>query len=687
MCPSHGSTSHDAAPSSGARSADYGTRPAPEVPPPPPSSMREAATETRSTFEVLCGLRAGGAITAVVAAARAMSQASRNPGMLEAAADVLIPGLALLMPVAILVWVCYTRLVGVRPRHHRTRVVTLLVLLLVIVPAFTMTVLLGRLWLQQSGEIGMNYPTLFPLTITAAGLALTVTADVLLRLTRQRHPAAPRPLQRRLRPTPTALAAAVLTLVIAASTVIVPYLSFPDRARSVWLTAVRPVTVPDTIDDDVAWQRVFDETEPVRGVVAGAFTPMVITDHGVLGLDPNSGYTDWIQTRAASTIAIGDCDSDQREASCYAALSPNRAHLVIAYGAGPTRTLLVGIDTATGRIAFEHMHHHSNPDWSGTENHLQITDHVLMVDDDVLSLTDGSLLTTVPETRLPVCEDDWGCAISGWEPASFFQGGHSTLILGTYCPSDREGWCELTLAPDDDPTAITTVDGIVPAGRHGGPVVVDGWTVRYHAPDTVYQKLADQSQDTAETTVHPLDAVNLDALSGATPTSVVPLGDFTAPVQNHAARTLRVQAGSSADSTDAVFDPATGQVSAVQALTERASGRGYLDILTTRRSGSTSSPDDVGFDIVAPDGATAVHLDRDAIEGHTAVSAADQRYLDDGYLVPAPGIIALACSRSATAEDPDGSARVSFGSGSSGNSETVVIGLSNRPAAPMGRPA
>ncbi len=650
--------------------------------------MREAATETRTaTTEVLRGLRAGGAITAVVAAARAMSQASHNPGMLEAAIDGLVPTLVLLTPVALSAWAYYAHLIRVRPRPQRTRAATLLVLLLTVIPAFVVTVLFGRLWLQQSGAIRMNYPALLPLTVTAAGLALMVATDVPLRLLRRRHPTGHRSVLRRLCPTPTALAATAVTLAIAVTEFLVPGVSFPDRARSVWLTAVRPVTVPDTLDDDVAWQRVFEETEPVLGVIAGTFSPLVITDHGVLGLDPNSGYTDWIQTRPASTIRIGNCDGGQREASCYAALSPDRTHLVIAYGAGPTRTLFVGIDTATGNIAFEHMHHHSNRYWSGNDNRLQITDHVLMVDDDVLSLTDGSVLATVPDTRFPTCEDDWGCATSGWEPASFFQGGHSTLILGTYCPSDREGWCELTLAPDDNPTAITTVVGVVPAGSQAGPVVVDGWTVRYRDPAAVYTELAEQDRDAVKAVTHPLDAVSLDALSGAAPTPAVPLGDLTTPMRNHAARTLRVQAGSSPGSADVVFEPATGKAYTVQELIERASGRGYLDALTTTRSDAASSPQGMGLDVVASDGTVAVHLDREDMEGDAAVSTADQRYLDDGYLVPAPGIIALVCSRSAAAADPDGSAQTASGAGSSEGTETVVVGLSNRPAATMSRPA
>ncbi|MDO4899714.1 hypothetical protein [Actinomyces sp.] len=695
MCPSADSADPadaDVAPSASldSRSADDDTRPDrdPEFPPPPASPIHEAITETRTVTDLLRGLRAGGLITAIGAGVQAMSQESRNPGMLEAASGGLTPMLALLTPVAVLVWVHYARLVAVHPRHDRTRAATLLVLLLAVVPAFAVTVLFGRLWLRQSGAIGMDYPVLFPLTITAAGLALTIAADVLLRLARKQHPAGRQKLRRRLRLTPTALAAAAITLLIAASTLTLPSLSFPVRARSVWLTAVRPVAVPDTVDDDVAWQRVFEETEPVLGVIAGTFSPLVITDHGVLGLDPNSGYTDWIQTRPASTIKIGDCDGGQQEASCYAALSPNRAHLVIAYDAGPTRTLFVGIDTATGRIAFEHMRHHSNHDWSGRENRLQITDHVLMVDDEVLSLADGSVLATaVPEARFPVCEDDWGCATSGWEPASFFQGGHSTLIVGAYCPSDRRGWCELALAPDVNPTAITIVGGVVPAGSQASPVVVDGWTVRYRDPDAVKTELVEQATGAAEAVTHPLDAVSLDSLSGAAPTPVVPLGNLAAPVREHATRTLRVQAGSSAGSADVVFEPATGKAGTVQELSERASGRGYLDALATRRSGSTSSPEEVGFDVVAPDGTVAVHLDPEDIEGYTAVSAADQRYLNDGYLAPAPGIIALVCSRSAAAEGPDGSARASSGAGNSGSTETVVVGLSNRPAATMSRPA
>ncbi|PHP52780.1 hypothetical protein [Actinomyces ruminis] len=90
---------------------------------------------------------------------------------------------------ALLAWAYYAHLIRALPRDHRLRAATLLVLLLTVIPAFVVAGLFGRLWLRQSGAIGMDYPALFPLTVTAAGIALMVAADVPLRLLRRRRPA------------------------------------------------------------------------------------------------------------------------------------------------------------------------------------------------------------------------------------------------------------------------------------------------------------------------------------------------------------------------------------------------------------------------------------------------------------------------------------------------------------------
>ncbi|WP_143233334.1 hypothetical protein [Actinomyces ruminis] len=58
-----------------------------ELPPPPTPGPGFPAVAARGTAEFLRGLRAGGLITAIGAGARAMSQASHNPGMLETAID------------------------------------------------------------------------------------------------------------------------------------------------------------------------------------------------------------------------------------------------------------------------------------------------------------------------------------------------------------------------------------------------------------------------------------------------------------------------------------------------------------------------------------------------------------------------------------------------------------------------
>ncbi|SDN41277.1 hypothetical protein SAMN05216355_103109 [Actinomyces ruminicola] len=655
--------------SSGSRSAAD-----PAFAPPPPSPVRETADKSRAVAEFLRGLRVGGALLALGGIVWAAYQVSINPGMVEIAVDQMLPMLTLFALVALVAWACYAGLIGgLRARRRRVVSVTLLAILLAALPTFIAAFRFGALWRSQSRAIGMDYPGLFPLAIAAAGLAVTVTADIFVRLLRRPRPDVRLPLRRRLRPTPTALVATAVVLVLATSAVMVPALSFPSR--SVWLTAVRPVSVPETLDDDVAWQRVFAADEPVRGVIAGSFTPIVVTDHGVLGLDPNSGYTDWVHTRPAETIALGDCADGPKGASCHAALSPNRAHLVIAYDAGPTRTLFVGIDTATGRVAFEHMHQYTYPPQADQRARVQITDHVVMIDQDILSLEDGSVLATAPRVRFPACAGDADCATSKPVFASFFQGGHSTLILGAHCPSDRSGWCELTLVPDDDLTAITTVGGFVPAANGSGPVVVDGWSVRYRNPDAAYQELEESGADSK---TRSLEAVSLDALSGAVAGPAVALGDLTAPVDDDGTRTLRLQG----PSTDVVFDPATGQVGTVQELTEQAYGFGYLDTLTASCSGDAVTEDGRDLEVLRADNTTAVRLSYADIQDSDNASSAAPRYRDDGYLVPAPGIIALVCSRSASTGGAGASAPAD-----SGGAETVIIGLSNRPAAHMDRPA
>ncbi|WP_103061515.1 hypothetical protein [Actinomyces qiguomingii] len=613
---------------------------------------------------ILRGLRAGGLLAAVMAAAWAWWQARQNPGMLGPHSNGLDPLLLsfILLLTAATVWTFYAYIVepADSPRPRRT---LLLAALLVLIPSTIAVVLLGRYWWQRSQTIGLPYPVLSQLAIASAGIGVALTAGLLLHLERDSRTPSKQPLRRRLRPSRTTTAVAVLTIAAATTALTLPGLTFP--ARSVEVSGLRPASVPNALGEQILWQRAFDnnESDSLRYVVSGTTGPIAITDHGAQGLDPQTGETTWSYTRPASTFSL--CGYKHDSGACYAALSPNRAHMVLAYHAGFGRTLFVGINTTTGHADFEYMHH-SPADTDPAQYRRQITDHVFVSGPEIISLADGSQLATLPEVTMPSCDGHSFCFTSPvLHDPSNLQGGHSTLILGAYCPNTlpmgpESIWCEMVVAPDDDLTAITTVNGILPTDNNG-PVVANGWTVRLHDPDAANQEISEQLGTSHS---RPVDAVSLDALSGADNTAPIPLGDLIQPLNNNGSCTLTVQGASS---TEVVFDPATGQVNTTQELTERAYGPGYLNTLTVEEPREISEQPDgsisveyTGIDIHNADNKIAMHLDH----ADLAAAGGTLAYYHDGYLVPAPGVVALVYDR-AVVDDNNGTS----------NHQTVVVGL------------
>ncbi|WP_143233333.1 hypothetical protein [Actinomyces ruminis] len=667
---------------------------------PMPGSRSPRRNQTRRA-DILRGLRAGGLLAAAIAGIWAGWQARRNPGVLGPHSSSLDP-LSLsfiLLLVAATVWAFYACIVepADSPRPRRT---LLLAAMLVLVPTTIAVVLIGRYWWQRSQAIGLPYPVLSQLAVASAGIGATVTASLLLHLERGSLTPSKQPLLRHLRPTRTTTAVAVLTITVATTALALPANTFQPQSTQVTATEAEPI--PETLGNQGIWWHTFDhnDSDSLKGVVAGATGPIVITEHGAQGLDPHTGETTWSYTRPAEIQPFegGKCRASDTVAGCSVGLSPDRTHLVLGYGTGGEATLLVVLDTTTGAVAFEHMHAIDDVDrtWRSWGTHIQVTDHVLAAGEEVLSLTDGSLVASLPEVDIAACDNDSMCYSYGgdepsyqseWVFSSFFQGGHSTLILGAYCPhtdplTSSAVWCDVTLAPDNDLTAVTTVGGILPE-FDSGPVVVDGWTVRYDDPEATYQDVGERPKDFIDT--HPVDAVSLDALSGAGDAAPVPLGDLIYPEQVRASRTLKVLGISP---TVVIFDPITGQVNDLQKLTEQRSGLGYLDDLKIRQPleygnvearleyirehGLEESPEELGYkdwkDLEARnhDYSAIQQLNYEDITDPADIAAADGTlaYYHDGYLVPAPGVITLVHDR-AVVDDNDGTS----------NHQTVVVGL------------
>ncbi len=450
-------------------------------------------------------------------------------------------------------------------------------------------------------------------------------------------------------------------------------------AVSVTAPAGMAADIPAALGQQVRWRHVIDnndaEIHPVWGVMAGASGPIVVTGHGAMGLDPETGETTWSYRDPEATVSVtGYGVVSAQRAHGQAVLSPDGTRLVLGLsaGTGSFATRLVGLDTGTGEVLFDHeVTGYAIVTERAVDLHIQVTDHVVMAEREVISLEDGSVLSTLPPDPAVVdgerqcLRTDVGSCESFW-PGS--QGGHSTLILDSTCWSPgptATSWCELTLAPDDDPTASRRVGGFVPIDRATGdaegqsnvagenldgvypvltPPVLDGWAIRYSDANSAYAAMRDEDADPLSL---PLEAVSLDALVSTDDVAPVPLGSSGRTVRDYGARTLAV-VGADGNSGDAVvFDPATRQVQDVDQAIEQATGAIYLDALAVTRSGSD-------LDITRPDGSVALHLaEYEARIEHTAA-----------YLVPAPGVIVAVERHRTTTED-----------GKTDESEVVIFGV------------
>ena len=116
------------------------------------------------------------------------------------------------------------------------------------------------------------------------------------------------------------------------------------------------------------------------------------------------------------------------------------------------------LDTVSGSPVMEHL---------SEGGRLQLTDDAVLDGRSAYSLKDGSLMWTLPE------EDDYPRPDHYTGPA-----GHSSFVLEMSDPSQDEGagavTTTLTVAPESDPAAARTVDGVL-ATVHYHLVLSNGW--------------------------------------------------------------------------------------------------------------------------------------------------------------------------------------------------------------------
>ena len=286
-------------------------------------------------------------------------------------------------------------------------------------------------------------------------------------------------------------------------------------------------TRPRAAAGELAWTRL---VEKPLDVVAGEAGPVVVQSGAVRGLDPATGAVRWSYERPGAEFtyfAWSDSFFDSR----YLITSPNGRYAALRVYVDWRSTLVVVLDTRTGRVTAEH---------TGSDNSsLQLTDTVALDGARAFSLTDGHDLWTLPELG---GKDEQQIDLGYTGPA-----GHSTFIRDATSTQSQfisgsssrlaepVPWGSLILVPDADPTATTRIDHVLtdPTSRYEQRfVVIDGWTAQLtedgaraaEASPAVTDKPATATRTDADPVVlgWQAQAVSLDALVGSAPDDADP---------------------------------------------------------------------------------------------------------------------------------------------------------------------
>ena len=322
----------------------------------------------------------------------------------------------------------------------------------------------ARRWDTIARATGIGVTELLLIALMVIGLALAAAAGALSNALHTAHGDDPSP-GGRWRPARWAAIAAptlAAVLVLAGSAAVVQLRS-PEDAPAIQRTAVGLPANPTSFSPEPAWSRDIAE---LTDVVAGAAGPLILTPDGLQGLDPADGSPTWTFRRENITLACPEEDAEKPVVGDRPCLitSPDRSYAALrllgpgAFLKGAPEYQTVVLDTVSGSPVMEHL---------SEGGRLQLTDDAVLDGRSAYSLKDGSLMWTLPE------EDDYPRPDHYTGPA-----GHSSFVLELSDPSQDEGsgavTTTLTVAPESDPAAARTVDGVL-ATVHYHLVLSNGW--------------------------------------------------------------------------------------------------------------------------------------------------------------------------------------------------------------------
>ena len=375
--------------------------------------------------------------------------------------------------------------------------------------------------------------------------------------------------------------------------VIAPALTLGSAILGTWalvnpvhhVTATSPADAslapPTSLAPTATWTKEISSTELTT--VAGAGSPILLTDDGVMALNPKDGSVLWSYERKHATFVPASSAPNGRALIT----SPDGKYVAtriqlptfVASPPGSEATITLVFDALTGRLVFERQ---------GTSGPLQLTDSAVLDDDTAISLTDGSQMWTLPKS--------YDVYYSG--PA-----GHASFLLVRSDSYDRttapsgvtESAASITVFPQDDPAAQVEVHQIlweldsVEEIIHRTTPFIKGWAARYTGEvDSSGNPMAEAISldalakvDGANTRTFPLGAtsgINTEAshISGSIVTYPVIAADTASkpPKENARAAT--------------VFDPSTSTITpAFQDRSLAAAHTGIVEIPAD--DGSTSA--------------------------------------------------------------------------------------------------
>ena len=338
---------------------------------------------------------------------------------------------------------------------------------------------------------------------------------------------------------------------------------------------------PTSLAPKASWSKEISSTELTT--VAGAGGPILLTDDGVVALNPKDGTVLWSYERKHATFVPASSAPNGRALIT----SPDgkyvaariRLHKFVESPPGSDAAITLVFDALTGKIVFERQ---------GNGGTLQLTDSAVLDDDTAFSLTDGSQMWTLPES--------YDVYYSG-------SAGHASFLLVRSDSYDRttapsgvtESAASITVFPQDDPAAQVEIHQIlweldsVEEIIHRTTPFIKGWAARYTGEvDSSGNPMAEAISldalakvDGANTRTFPLGAtsgINTEAshISGSIVTYPVIAADVASKRPHENARAATV------------FDPSTSTVTpASQDRSLSAARTGIVEIPAD--DGSTSA--------------------------------------------------------------------------------------------------